>query len=65
MFFSSILSNSPDLCNCNKISQPPMNSPSTKTWGIVGQFENSFIPKKYKKELMISIQFNTDAIFLD
>lgn len=37
---------SPFWCICNMMSQPPINSPPIKTWGIVGQFEYSFIPKR-------------------
>lgn len=37
---------SPFWCICNMMSQPPMNSPPMKTWGIVGQFEYAFIPKR-------------------
>ena len=37
--FSSSSINSPDWCICNRISQPPINSPLKKTCGIVGQLE--------------------------
>lgn len=46
-FFNSSTS-SPFWCICRRISQPPTNSPFIKTCGIVGQLENSLIPKKIK-----------------
>uniref|UniRef100_A0A6M2DXY3 Putative secreted protein n=1 Tax=Xenopsylla cheopis TaxID=163159 RepID=A0A6M2DXY3_XENCH len=44
-FFNSSIK-SPDWCICNKISQPPTNSPDMYTCGIVGQLEYSLIPRK-------------------
>ena len=37
--FSSSSTSSPLWCICKRISQPPMNSPLKKTWGMVGQLE--------------------------
>lgn len=51
--FCSSSINSPLLCICKRISHPPTNSPPMKTWGIVGQFENSLIPLKEKHEEVV------------
>ena len=53
-FSSNILASEPSWCIDMRISQPPMNSFSTYSWGIVGHSEYSLIPAQSQHTLRTS-----------
>lgn len=55
-FFNSATS-SPFLCISKRMSHPPTNSPFMKTWGMVGQFEKSLIPKHSYKNYILFYRY--------
>lgn len=60
-FSSSILANEPSWCIVMRISQPPMNSLSTYSCGIVGHSEYSLIPVYICQRALITHHFKQRA----